>query len=47
MATEPLPPPLTPEEEKKVKRTLTILYIAMAIMAVIPFVVVFWANSKG
>lgn len=42
-----LQPPLSPEEEKKVKRTLTILYIAMAIMAAIPFIVVFWMKSKG
>jgi hypothetical protein len=36
--------PLTPEEEMKVKRSLTILYLAMGVLAAAPFVVLWWMN---
>ena len=36
--------PLTPEEEKKAKRALIVLYVAMAIMAALPFVVLWWVT---
>ena len=36
--------PLTPDEEKKVRRTLIILYVAMGLLAVIPFLVLWWMN---
>jgi hypothetical protein len=38
--------PLTPEEERKAKKALTILYIAMGIMAAVPFLVLWWANRN-
>ena len=43
MNTDPQQP-LTPEEEKKAKRALIILYVAMAIMAALPFIVLWWMN---
>jgi hypothetical protein len=36
--------PLTPEEERKVKRSLTILYVAMGLLAAAPFIVLWWVN---
>ena len=38
--------PLTPEEQRKVNRSLTILYVAMAVMAVVPFVLLWWLNRN-
>lgn len=38
------PTPLTPEEQRKVKRSLIILYSAMALLTIIPFVVLWWVN---
>ena len=38
--------PLTPEEERKAHRALTILYIAMGIMAAVPFLVLWWMKRS-
>lgn len=38
--------PLTPDEERKVRRSLTILYIAMAILAVLPFIALWLVNRS-
>lgn len=40
----PTPTPLSPEEQRKVRRSLVILYSAMALLTIIPFVVLWWVN---
>jgi len=42
----PTPPPLTPEEQRKVNRSLVILYLAMALMTGSLFLVL-WLNNRG
>jgi len=38
--------PLTPEEQQKADRALRILYAAMAVMVVLPFVLLWYANRN-
>lgn len=36
--------PLTPEEQRKAKRALVILYSAMILLGILPFVALWWVN---